>query len=70
VADQHGRFGELADQCVVVVDDLGQAEARELLGVAAELLGVTVLAWPLGSGDGEATLAEARGEVLPSASTR
>jgi hypothetical protein len=67
VADQHGRLVELADQRLVVVDDLGQAEARELVGVAAELLDVAVLARPLWHGDREAALAEVVLEVLPAA---
>jgi len=50
-----------------VVDDLGQAETGELLGVLAELLDVAVLARPLGSGDREAALLEVVGEALPAA---
>src|SRR3954447_19758880 len=67
VADQHGRLVELADQRLVMVDDLGQAEARELVGVAAQLLDVAVLARPLWHGDREAALAEVVLEVLPAA---
>ena len=51
VADQHRRLVELADQRLVVVDDLAQAEARELVGVVAQLLDVAVLARPLGRRD-------------------
>jgi len=58
VPDQDGWLVELADQSRVVVDDLGQAETGELLGVLAELLDVAVLARPLGSGDREAALLE------------
>ena len=41
---------------VVVVDDLLQTEAGELVGVLAELLDVAVLARPLRRADGEAAL--------------
>jgi hypothetical protein len=67
MADQHGWLVEFADQRLVVVDDLRQAEARERVGVAAELLDVAVLPRPFGSGDREAALAEVLREVLPAA---
>ena len=37
VADQHRRLVELADQLLVVVDDLGQAEPGDVVGVLAQL---------------------------------
>ena len=58
---------ERADERGVVVDDLLQAEAGELVRVLAELLDVAVLARPLGRGDGEAALAEVVLEALPAA---
>jgi hypothetical protein len=67
VPDQHGRLVELADQPLVVLDDLRQAEPGEIAGVPTELVDVTVLARPLGSRHGEAALAEVVGEVLPAA---
>ena len=65
MTDQHRRLVELADQLLVVVDDLRQAETLQLLGVLAELLDVAVLARPLRRRDGEAALAEVVGVVLP-----
>jgi hypothetical protein len=67
VADQDGRLVRCPDERVVVVDDLLQAEAGELVGVLAELLDVTVLAGPLRCADGEAARAEVVAERLPAA---
>jgi sugar (pentulose or hexulose) kinase len=65
VPDQDGWLVELADQPLVVLDDLGQPEPGERVGVLAELLDVAVLARPLGCGDGEAAFPEIVGEALP-----
>jgi hypothetical protein len=67
VADQHRRLLELADQAPVVVDDLVDAQARRLLGGITNLLDISLLAGPLRRGDGEASLAEIVGAVLPAA---
>ncbi len=65
MTDQHRRLLQLANQRLVVVDDLGQTQTRQLLGILAELLDIPVLARPLRRGHGEAALAEVVGEVLP-----
>ena len=65
VSDEDRRLLERLDLTPVVVDDLGQTEALELLRSLSQLLYVSVLAWPLGSGDGEPSVAEVVGEVLP-----
>ncbi len=65
VADQHRRLVERADLLLVVVDDLRDAEALELVCLRSQLLDVPFLARPLGSGDGEPALPEVVGEVLP-----
>src|SRR5262249_47376201 len=67
VTDQHGRLDELADDSLVVVDDLGDTEPPQLFGVLADFLDVAVLAPPLRRRDGEAALAEVLGVVLPAA---
>src|SRR5207247_1637933 len=48
VADQDRRLVEPANQLLVVIDDLGHAEALDLLRLLAELLDVAVLPGPLG----------------------
>ena len=65
VADEDRRLVERADLLLVVVDDLVEAEALDLLRVFAELLDVAVLARPFGRGDGEASALEVVGEVVP-----
>src|SRR5712691_1412924 len=65
MTDQHRRLVELADQRLVMVDDLLHAQTRRLLGSRAHLLDVAVLARPLRRRNGEAALAEVVGIVLP-----
>jgi hypothetical protein len=65
VPDQHRRLVELADQRFIVVDDLVEAEAGQLVCVLAKLLDVALLARPFRGGDGESAGAEVVGEVLP-----
>jgi hypothetical protein len=65
VTDQDGRLGELANQRLVVVDDLGQSQPAQLLGVRPELVDVAALARPPRGGDGEAAVREVPGEVVP-----
>ena len=61
--DQDGGLVEGANLHFVVVDDLGQAETFELIGVLAELCDVALLARPLGCRHIEALGAEVLGEV-------
>src|SRR5256714_6757690 len=65
VADQHGRAVELADQALVVVDDLGDAEAGRVVRGLAHLLDVALLARPLRGGDVVALLPEEVAVGLP-----
>jgi hypothetical protein len=65
VTDQNGRLVQRANLRLVVIDDLRQAQALDLVGVFAQLLDVPLLARPLGRGDRKPTVAEVFGEVLP-----
>jgi hypothetical protein len=67
VTDEHRRLVACPNQTLVVVDDLLYTEAGRLLCALADLLDVSVLARPLGSRDGEATLVELVRVVLPAA---
>src|SRR5256886_1434763 len=64
VADQDRRLVEPPDELLVVIDDLGHAEALDRVCLLAELLDIGGLPGPLGHGDVEALL-EVAGVVLP-----
>ena len=68
MSDQNRRLGERADLRLVVIDDLGQAEAFQRLGVLTQRLDVTLLTRPFGRRDGIAEIPKVVGEVLPAAS--
>ena len=63
--DQDGGLVEGTDLRLVVVDDLGQAKALELLCVLALPGDACRLAWPLGGRDLVAAALEVLGEILP-----
>src|SRR3954451_18654221 len=65
--DQHRRLIEFANQTLVVIDDLGDAEARRLLRAVTDLRDVAVLARPLRCGHREAAPSEVLEVVLPAA---
>jgi hypothetical protein len=65
MADQHRRLIEIADQLLVVIDDLLHSEAGRRLGGLTDPLDIPVLPWPLRRGHGEAALAEVLRVVLP-----
>jgi hypothetical protein len=67
VADQDGRLVEGPDLGLVVVDDLRQTKALELVRALALCLDARPLTWPLGRRDVVAPALELPGERLPAA---
>jgi hypothetical protein len=65
MADEDRRLVELVDELGVMVDDLLETKAFELVGLGAKLFDVTLLARPFGRGKVVAALREVVGEVLP-----
>jgi hypothetical protein len=65
MTDQHGRVVECADLRLVVIDDLGQAETLDPLGVFALRLDAFLLARPLARRNLVAPALEVLGERLP-----
>jgi len=68
VADEHRRFVERRDLRFVVIDDLRQAQALELVGRVPQVLDVSFLARPFRRRNGIPALGEVAGELLPAPS--